>query len=249
MNVITGLPRAGSTLLCNILNQNPDNFASDTSILSLIVQNITTTISEQPETQQIEYERIRESVKAFIKAWNPKGTVFDKGRGWSQMGLIYKDLNLGKMYVLVRDLRDVYASCEKAHAKNPLLHNSNLIASNNMFDRADVMCSPEGMIGSAVKGIEDLIRRNLDNVVFIQYEALCADPKRVLSVIDDFDYNFKKIKNVSKENDKIYQNKYPHKGDGAVNTKSIGMWRGIIDKGLAKEIYNKFPFYNERFGY
>lgn len=252
MNILTGSPRSGSTLLCNILNQNPDNYASDTSVLSAAVKSITTAISEQPEAQEIEYERIKKSIKAFIKAWYvdyQDKVIYDKGRGWSQMGLIYKDLDLGKMYVLVRDIRDVYASCEKAHAKNPLLSNSTLIASNNMYDRADIMCSPEGIIGSAVKGIEDLIRRNLDNVVFIQYEALCANPKRILSVFDDFEYHFKNIKNVSKENDKLYHNKYPHKGDGEVTTKSIGSWRGTIDNGLAKVIYDRFPFYNERFGY
>lgn len=249
MNVITGLPRSGSTLLCNILNQNPDYYASSTSVLAGGIQGLTKGISEQLESQELDYEKLRTSVKAFIKAWYPDKTVFDKGRLWSQMGLVYQDLQLGKMYVMVRDLRDVYASCEKQHRKNPMLHSSNIISSTGVYERAEMMFSDTGMIGGAVLGVEDLIRRSLDNVVFIQYEALVTEPEKIMKQFDSYQYNFTDVQNVSEENDKMYHNKYPHNGSGAVTARSIGSWRNIIDKDLAKTIQNRFPLYNEVFGY
>ncbi len=255
MNVITGLPRSGSTLLCNILNQNPDSFAASTSLLSGVVNSITTLISEQPESQNMDYEDIRLTTRETCGHWEQRHikykdkVIYDKGRLWSQMGLDYQNLKLGKMFVIVRDLRDVYASMEKQHRKNPLLHGSNVISSVDMYERAKIMCAPGGMIFSAVKGVEDLVRRNLSNVVFIQYEALCADPKKSLRAFDDFKYDFKKVENVATDNDKLYQGKYEHKGSGKVTTEYIGQWRDIIDIGLAKDIQSWFPFYNEQFGY
>lgn len=247
MNVITGLPRSGSTLLVNILNQNPDNKASNTSILDRIVKSLSTVISEQPETQDIDYGKIKKSIKAFINEWSDGN--YDKGRLWSQMGLIYQDLGLGRMYVMVRDVRDVYASCEKQHRQTPLVAPSHIISSEGVRERAEMMCMPDGLIGAPVAGVEDLIRRGLPNVTFIQYEALCRDPERVLKQFDDFEYDFKNVVNNNKENDTVYYNKYPHDGEGAVHSDSIGMWRQYLNKELAKEIKNNFPFYNERFGY
>lgn len=250
MNVITGLPRSGSTLLCNILNQNSKNYASDTSTLAGIVQAISNGLSNQLEAQNVDHARVIEATKAFISTWyDVDKTIYDKGRLWSSMGLIYQSLELGKMFVLVRDLRDVYASMEKHHRKNPMLAAPNIISSTGVFQRADMAFSPEGMIGSCVAGIEDLIRRDLPNVVFVQYEAMCADPQKVLSSFDDFEYDFDNVKNVSEELDKAYHDKYPHHGDGKVSTKSIGMWKEFIDNDLAENIKAKFPLYNKTFGY
>ena len=252
MNIITGLPRAGSTLLCNILNQNPKNFASDTSILAGAVQAVITSVSEQLEAQDLPYEVLKNMVMGVINAKYPEladRTVYDKGRLWTRMGLQYQDLKLGKMFVLVRDLRDVYASMERAHRKNPLLAPSHLISSNDVFTRADLMFSPEGMVGSCVAGIEDLIRRDLDNVVFIQYEKLVTDPETMMKQFDDFEYQFDDVINVANENDKAYMGKYPHNGSGKVTGKSINSWKGLINDDLAQMIQARFPLYTKTFGY
>ena len=50
-NVICGLPRSGSTLLCNVLNQNPEIYASSTSIVPVLINSITNLITNSAEVK------------------------------------------------------------------------------------------------------------------------------------------------------------------------------------------------------
>jgi sulfotransferase len=45
LHLIAGLPRSGSTLLCNILNMNPNFYATPTSPLIDVIRNIRSTFS------------------------------------------------------------------------------------------------------------------------------------------------------------------------------------------------------------
>ena len=262
LNIITGLPRSGSTLLCNILNQNPEIYASSTSILGGIIKSISASASEQLETvgylmkDDGFYERLKDSTRAFVSSYHPDKIVFEKGRVWSSMGLQYKDLYPeGLMIVMVRDLRDVYASMEKQHRKQPLLQGSSVVSDESVYGRADKMFSPEGMIGSCMNGIEDLIRRKLPNVVFIQYEVFANNPNKTIETIYDlmkqpnYEHDTDNVVNVSEEVDELYQGKYPHNGEGKVSSDSIGTWREYLSPDLAASIKNRFPLYAETFGY
>ena len=117
------------------------------------------------------------------------------------------------------------------------------------------MFSPEGMVGSCVNGIEDLIRRKLPNVLFVQYEAFVNNPEQSMNRIyeltkqETYNHDFENVENVSEEVDELYQNKYPHNGEGKIDTKSIGMWRNYLSPDLATNIKTRFPLYAETFGY
>ena len=52
-NVVCGLPRSGSTLLCNLLNQNPEVYASSTSIVPVILGSTSNIISNSPEFKSL----------------------------------------------------------------------------------------------------------------------------------------------------------------------------------------------------
>lgn len=256
MNVVTGLPRSGSTLLCNILNQNPKIYASSTEILAGGVRALTTAFSENPSTisclinEQLLHEKIRKCVRQLCLDWHKdknKEIIYNKDRLWASMGLIYNNVfPEGKMIVTCRDLRDIYASLEKQHRQNPLLHGTAYLGSQDVRDRASQMCSEQGLIGACVKGIEDLMRRRLSNVIFIRYEDLVKKPKETMKLIDDsFEYQFDDIVNTAEDIDEVYQNKFPHRGCGKLTDQSVDMWKNIIDDELAQEIYNHFPYYNK----
>ena len=51
IHFITGLPRSGSTLLCNVLNQNPEFYAGSTSPLPALVNTLVNCLSNSPEVQ------------------------------------------------------------------------------------------------------------------------------------------------------------------------------------------------------
>jgi sulfotransferase len=79
MNVICGLPRSGSTLLCNILNQNPKFWASSTSTLP---QLLGTSINVWSNSLEMKGElvtdregtekKLHRSLKAFCDAWHER---------------------------------------------------------------------------------------------------------------------------------------------------------------------------------
>ncbi len=261
LHALSGLPRSGSTLLANILNQNPKFYVSSTSPIGLVVQGISNNFSEQteiisnlikdPRTQ----DKMVECVRALIQDWySTDRIVFDKGRVWTTMGLIHRELYPeSKMLVMVRDPRDVYASMEKQHRKNPMQHPSNIISSQGIVERAELAMSPEGMIGGAIIGVMDLIHRKLD-VVFIKYEDFVEYPERTMKRIyaaikeDYFEHDFDHIKNTSQDVDALFHNKYPHNGDGKVENRPSD-WHEYLSDELAKDILDKYPLFARHFNY
>jgi len=122
INVITGLPRAGSTLLCNILNQNPKLYATSTSELPLFLSQITKAWTNSVDVKnELNIDRkktedkMERTMRAYIEAWHKSDKlVFDKSRGWSNnILMLHKLYPKAKVIVMIRDLRDVFASVEK----------------------------------------------------------------------------------------------------------------------------------------
>ena len=124
----SSLPRAGSTLLQNILGQNPDFYVTPTSgVLELIYasrNNYTNDVSfkaQDPELMKKGWLNFcNQGLIGFYKGITQKKYVVDKSRGW---GIHYNFLNSfypnPKIVCMVRDLRSIYASMEKNFRKNP----------------------------------------------------------------------------------------------------------------------------------
>ena len=109
-HVVTGLPRSGSTLLCNILNQNPDFYASSTSPLPFLLSGLVHAWSTSVEVKGLldnhkeeTEDRIQACSQGLLNDWyeckNVK-TVFDKSRMWSgNLLMLQKVLPAAKMIV------------------------------------------------------------------------------------------------------------------------------------------------------
>jgi len=274
MHVITGLPRSGSTLLCNILNQNPKFWATSTSVMPGVVRSMVNVWSTSVEikgdladNKEWAEERSREALKAFMTTWHKyqmgggkargkkKNTViFDKSRGWLHSILalrhVYPD---SKVLVTVRDLRNVFSSVEKQHRKDPLL-SSTPGKPSGIYAIADAMFAPQGMIGSPLTGIQDAINRKLD-VKWVKYERLSEYPKSVMADIyeyleeEPFEHDFTDVKNTAIDPDAFYNFKFPHNGEGEVKPGDLEEWKKFIHPGLANTISKRYQWYNQFFNY
>lgn len=260
-NVIAGLPRAGSTLLANILSQNPKIYASGTSALPSAVLGVSQVITNSPEvTAELanvsgSYERYRAAMRGIVEGWysdRKEPIVFDKSRGWTQQIVLLRELYpKSVMLVCVRDPRSVVASVELQHRKTGLFGSQ---AGATIHESSERMMQKDGLIGSCINGVEDLLRRDLDNVVYIKYETFVKNPDRVMKEIyevlgaDAYKHDFKKVKNVSTDLDPLYRNKFPHKGEGEVKDGSTS-WKEVVDPDLAVKIASVYPFYMNTFGY
>jgi hypothetical protein len=164
------------------------------------------------------------------------------------------------LFVCVRDLRSIFASVEKQHAKNPIIDEANNPAELTAYNRADRMFSPNGMLGQQIMGIEDLIRRNLRNqdgkpfVYPVQYETFAQSPQLVLDRIysvteeEPFEHDFENVENVATDVDGLYGNKFPHIGAGKVEP-STDDWKEHVPGDIAQLVMSKFQGYNRAFGY
>ena len=86
----SSLPRAGSTLLQNILAQNPDIYATPTSGVLELVYAARANYSNSPEFKAQDSELMKngflsfckEGLRGFYEGITDKKYVVDKSRGW-----------------------------------------------------------------------------------------------------------------------------------------------------------------------
>ncbi len=86
----SSLPRAGSTLLQNILAQNPDVYATPTSGVLELIFGARANYTNSPEfkAQDVELMKVgwqafaKAGMDAFYNAITHKKYVVDKSRGW-----------------------------------------------------------------------------------------------------------------------------------------------------------------------
>jgi sulfotransferase len=266
MNIITGLPRSGSTLLCNILNQNPRFWATSTSALprlcSVIVGAWSTSLeikgdlnNDRKETEN----RLHRSLKAFCDAWHHRDddreVIFDKSRGWAHHLLMLRKIYPeSKIIVTIRDLREVYASIEKQHRKNPLFDEANTPIAKTIMGRAQAMFANNGIVGGPLNGIYDIINRQIP-VSFIQYEKLVDRPeagmKELYNYLEEehFEHNFDDIQNTAIDPDAFYLNKFPHDGSGKIEPPPIDAWKEYVTAPVAHHIMSSHAYFNNFFGY
>jgi len=221
---ISGLPRAGSTLLCNILCQNPRFHATHTSGCLDIIWNLRNhwdTLVEHkahpsPEAQQ-------RCMRAILHAYhadptNNKPVLFEKGRGWVGYIEIIQHI-LGhdpKILVPVRDIRDVVASFEKLYRKS--IATTRVTAdADNYFDfqsvagRCDTWVRKDQPIGLAFNRINDAVQRGFRNCLhFVEYDKLTTYPRETMQEIyaflaeEPFQHDFANVKQVTQEDDSVH---------------------------------------------
>ena len=264
-NVITGVPRSGSTLLCNILNQNPEFYAGSTSPLPEILGVLVNKFSTNPEIQsslihdsEKTTDRLNKMLLSVIHSWygEDERIIFDKSRGWTFNALLidtlFEDV---KIIATVRDLRSVFGSVEKQHRKTPMFDMATNGLEKTILSRADMMLAPEGIIGQSAIGMEDAMARLRKRVFIVQYESFTLDPRGKMMELYRFlgqpyyEHDFENIKNTAEDIDGLHLNKFPHQGQGSVEPTSRDEWQEYLSPDLGNLIYQRYPKYNELFGY
>jgi sulfotransferase len=220
----SSLPRAGSTMLQNILAQNPDIYATPTSgVLELVFaarENYSTSpefIAQDKELMKKGYTAFcKEGMDAFYNSITDKKYVIDKSRGW---GIHFDFLTSirgeePKIICMVRDLRDVFASMEGNFRKNPEksqgIVNWSTGQATTVPKRIDFWIQ-NPPVGMAIERLQEIIRIGNDaKICFIKYEDLCLYPDSTMTKIyqylgiPHFKHDFDNIEQVTKEDDEIY---------------------------------------------
>ncbi len=195
---VAGLPRAGSTLLCQLLAQHPDIDCEGHSsplcnalmMLRRFVSDDEFMLSQLDAQFERSYANLRNAMAGFLHGWHAasgKALVVDKNRAWlhSVEMLLHLDPD-ARLLVPIRELGQIYGSIEAQHQKSILLDFTDHLADYDRLGRADQLFAPDKVIGaplSSIRAIEDLPQAVKDRLYFVKFEDLMQRPADTLDAI------------------------------------------------------------------
>jgi len=263
----SSLPRAGSTLLQNILGQNPDFYVTPTSgVLELLFAargNYTNDVgfrAQDPDLMKKGWLNFcRQGIEGFFNGITNKKYVVDKSRGW---GICYDFVNSfypnPKIVCMVRDLRCIYSSMEKNFRKHPEkdsgIANWKEMKGTTTAKRVDLWAqSPP--IGIALERLQQMMTEGIDkNILFIRFEDLTSNPQTELDKIYDFfgveryQHDFKNVEQLTQEDDTIHG----IFGDHTIRKEVKPIpptYNHYLGEELSQNIINSYPWFYKYFNY
>lgn len=219
----SSLPRAGSTLLQNILAQNPDFYTTPTSGLLELLYRSRNGYTESPEFKAQDEEIMKKAFMGYCKGAlegyfndiTDKKYVVDKSRAW---GVNYDFLNMfyedPKIVCMLRDPRDIFTSMEKNYRKNPHINsgvvNNAELKGTTVEKRIDhwVANMP---VGLSLDWLKDMVSQGIHKkMLFIKFEDLTKNPQVELNKVYDFfgveryQHDFNNIEQITQEDDRVH---------------------------------------------
>ncbi len=263
----SSLPRVGSTVFQNLMNQDPRFYASSTSGLLELLYAARNNYTESPEFKAQDAELMKKAflgfcnrgVHGYYEAITDKQYIIDKSRGhFAHYGFLNSFYPEPKIICLVRKLPDIIASMEKIFRANP--HKaSGIVNHGNMQGtttpkRVDIWLKTPP-IGLAIERLGEAMRQGIDKkMLFIKYESLCSHPememKRVYEYleIDSFTHDFSNIKQTTTEDDEVYGLTGLHTIRPSLEMKKSDATE-VLGKDVCDWINNNYKWYSDYFGY
>ena len=251
---VSGLPRSGSTLLMNILGQNPRFYVTPTSgILDMLTQvrnhwdlNDANRARDRQENEMLKRNVLRAMLEGYFQHVD-QPICFDKNRYWLEYLEMAAELAGGrdrlKVLVTVRDLRDVLASFEQLYRKTSALGQVPLEVKNQLkcktaLGRFELFVDDAQPVGRAFNAVRDALTRGWrDRLYFIDYDRLTAEPARVMDQVygflgvPRFAHDFENVEQITIEDDFAYGFKDLHKIRSSVRPQAP-RWPEVFDEVL-----------------
>ena len=229
---VTGLPRAGSTLLCQLLSQHPQiHCEGQSSPLCNLVLGIRRMVSDDQfflaqldRSFERSYAHLSGAMHGFLRGWNQecrKQAVVDKNRAWLHaVELLLQIEPNAKLIVCLRELGQIYGSIEAQHQRTILLDFIDHLADFDRFGRADMLFAKDKAIGApmiSLHAVQDLPNAVRERLYFLRFEDLVERPAACMSHVyswlglTPWDIDSEKLTPMGpSESDSHYRMKYPH---------------------------------------
>jgi sulfotransferase len=229
---VAGLPRSGSTLLCQLLAEHPQiHSEGHSSPLCSALVRMRHGISDDDfflSQLDVDFERayahLQSATRAFVRGWYhdcDKPLVIDKNRAWLRNFEYLLALEPdARLLVCARELGQVYGSVEAQHQRTILIDFPDHTANHDRYNRADVLFAKDGVIGNplrAIEAIQDLPRDVQQRIRVVKFERLMRDPAAEMA--ETFAWLGLPVQPVDPgnlsvrghESDSHYRHKYPHR--------------------------------------
>ncbi len=198
---VTGLPRSGSTLLCQMLAMHPEirceNQSSPLCNVLLGIRRMASDdqflLSQLDNRFDASYAQLKSAMTGFLRGWcdvdgeSNERVAVDKNRAWLHcVELLLTLAPEAKLVVCVRELGQIYCSIEAQHQKTILLDFNDHLGDFDRFGRADILFAKDKAIGApliSLHAVPDLPRAVQERLYFVRYEDLMAQPAACMSSI------------------------------------------------------------------
>ena len=195
IHFISGLPRAGSTLLAALLRQNPRMHAGMTSPVGSLFTALLREMSQGNETAVfIDDDRraavLRALFDAYYKNFHPTKLVFDTNRLWcSKLPLLIALFPQAKVICTVRHVPWILDSLERLIRQNrfELSRIFSFEPGGTVYSRIEGLGAGNGLVGFAWNALrEAYFGEEADRLLLVGYETLTTNPQAALDAIYDF---------------------------------------------------------------
>lgn len=218
------MPRSGSTLMQNILAQNPDIYATPTDgVLELLyaARNNYTNQAEfkaQDPKQMLQAWRgfCKGGLEGYVRGLSNKPNTCIKSRG---IGIHYEwfEAFMGekpKVICMVRNLKAIISSMEKQYRlgkeqAQPIQDHANM-RGTTVAKRVDIWMNSQP-VGLALERFSEMELRGTDkNCLFVRFEDLTSNPKTTMSRVYEYldlpecTHDFNNIEQKTMEDDTLY---------------------------------------------
>jgi len=262
---VTGLPRSGSTLLCQLMGHHDSIYSSaHSSPLAHALDNLRHGISRDEfllsqldNDFDLVYQRLQNAYRGMINGWfheSPRSWVVDKNRGWLGMIETVAELDPNfKMLVCIRELSQVYGSIETQHRKTVLIDSEDRQAAltpqgraARWFNEGGLVAIPLGTLSAAINEIPVLLRKH---IYYLKYERLLDSPEATLAEVfswlglPDQTIDMNKLAYTDHESDSHYRFKFRHQRHTSIQPVREHWVPDVIRQGLI----NQYRWYYETF--
>lgn len=264
----SSLPRSGSTLLQNVMAQNPDFYCTPTSGLIELLLQARATHTNSVEAQAQDQETMKKAFsgfcagacKGYFEGITDKKYVLDKSRGWSVTYDFAKTfIPNPKVIVMVRDLRAILSSLEKKFRQNQHIDSgiqnwAELKGTTTDKRISHFLSAPP--LGPSLDIIYDSITRGLaKNFLFIKFEDFCLNPdievKKIYKYLELEEFNghiFGSVEQTTKENDVFHGPLGDHKIRKKIEPVKED-WNLILGSRNSAKIKEEFDWFYSAFSY
>jgi len=235
----SSLPRAGSTLLQNVMGQNPDFYVTPTSGVLELVYAARANYTSSPEFKAQDTQLMREGflnfcnqgVQGFFNA------VTDKP---------------------VRDLRGIFASMEKNFRKNQHMDsgivNHAQMQGTTTEKRIDIWAQSQP-VGLAIERLHQIFKEgNNQKMLFVKFEDFSSNPKKEMERIYQYlelpyyEHDFNNVQQITQEDDSVYGIYGDHKIKSRIEPLKPD-YKEILGVNASNWIKSNYQWFYDQFGY
>jgi len=267
INFCSGLPRTGSTILMNILQQHPQIFTTGTCALPDVLKNhilIKSRFRESFQAMSCEqadsamYGMIQGATQGWFSGLTDKPIVISKNRAWSDLLHLYPN---SKTIVCVRDIRDVVESFERVNNKLKSIHSfgdaHHLYPAMLEVEKYDYFFKELNAFSASLyqelPRLMELYKKDSTRVKFVRYEDFLKDPTTMLHNIYSFldmSYYEHDLNNISLSELFEHDNAYFRERTDHHTQPKLASWKPpvrLLSKDFHDKIVNNHRWFYEGF--